>query len=210
MSDWARDYFERGYAQRWGVPPPSNQIRAEADGLWDQLRLTPGSPTLDLGCGHGRHALALAQRGARVVGVDFADALLRRAMDLASDLHVRAHWLRADIRRVPICSKSFAGAILIDALGFFESESENEMVLREAARVLVPGGRFGLKVVNGAAVLATFRSTDREERDDVTVAISRTLTSGPARMTEKVIVSGARGDGEYAATPTPLPCRGSV
>ena len=33
---------------------------------------------------------------------------------------------------------------------FFETDEENEAVLREVRRVLAPGGRFGMKVVNGA------------------------------------------------------------
>ncbi len=197
MPDWAREYFERGYVQRWGLPPVSDQLRLEAESLWKQLLLTPRSRVLDLGCGHGRHALALAQRGAKVVGVDFAVTLLTRAKDLTADLQVPAHWLRGDIRRLPFRSQSFSAAILIDAFGFFETDEENETVLREAVRVLVPGGRFGLKVVNGESVLASFHDKDREERDGVIVTISRRLTTEPARMMEKLTVSGVRGNGEY-------------
>lgn len=194
---WAREYFERGYGQRWGLPPVSDRIRLEAGDLWDQLQLSPGARVLDLGCGHGRHALALAQRGAKVLGMDFAETLLTRAKALGSDLNVPAHWLRGDIRRPPLRSGIFAGAILIDALGFFETDEENEVVLSEAVRILAPGGRLGLKVVNGAPVLAAFRATDREEREGVVVTISRRLEPEHARMTEKVIVRGPRGNGEY-------------
>jgi len=197
MPDWAREYFERGYVQRWGLPPVSDQLRLEAVSLWKQLLLTPRSRVLDLGCGHGRHALALAQRGAKVVGVDFAVTLLTRAKDLAADLQVPAHWLRGDIRRLPFRSRSFSAVILIDAFGFFETDEENDTVLREAVRVLVPGGHFGLKVVNGESVLASFRDKDREESDGVIVTIRRMLATEPARMTEKLTVRGVRGNGEY-------------
>jgi len=67
----------------------------------------------------------------------------------------------------------------------------------EAARVLAPGGWLVLKVVNGQPILASFRDADREERDDVVVAISRTLALEPARMIERVSISGSRGDGQY-------------
>ncbi len=70
-------------------------------------------------------------------------------------------------------------------------------MLSEAVRVLAPGGRLGLKVLNGAPVLAAFRETDREEREGVIVTISRWLEPGHARMIEKVIVRGPRGNGEY-------------
>jgi len=129
--------------------------------------------------------------------MDFAETLLTRAKALGSDLNVPAHWHRGDIRRPPLRSGICAGAILIDAFGFFETNEENEAVLSEAVRVLAPGGRLGLKVVNGAPILAAFRETDREEREGVVVTISRRLALEPARMTEKVIVTGSRGNGEY-------------
>jgi hypothetical protein len=101
------------------------------------------------------------------------------------------------MRRLPLRSACAEAVISLDALGFFETEAENEAVLREAARVLTTGGRLGLKVVNGRQIIDTFREADREERDGTVVTISRTLTLGPARMTELISVSGSRGHGEY-------------
>jgi len=76
---WTRDYFERGYAQRWGLPAPSDQVRPEANGLCDLLHLPPASRVIDIGCGQGRHAIALAERGLDVIGLDFAVTLPGRA-----------------------------------------------------------------------------------------------------------------------------------
>jgi ubiquinone/menaquinone biosynthesis C-methylase UbiE len=129
--------------------------------------------------------------------MDFAETLLTRAKSLAANLDVPPHWLRGDTRRLPLQSGLFAGVISIDAFGFFETDEENEVVLSEVMRVLAPGGRLALKVVNGAPILAAFRETELEEREGVVVRISRQLALQPARMTEKVVVTGARGNGEY-------------
>jgi SAM-dependent methyltransferase len=197
MPEWCREYFERGYAQRWGLPAVSDQIRLEAEGLWKELRLSPGAWVLDLGCGHGRHAVALEHLGARVVGMDFSESLLSRAKSLAGDTRASLHWLRGDMRQLPLQSRFFAGATVIDAFGFYETEEENEAILGEVRRVLAPEGRFGMKVVNGVPILAGFRETDSEERGGVVVTISRQLALEPSRMTEKVIITGSRGNGEY-------------
>jgi hypothetical protein len=85
----------------------------------------------------------------------------------------------------------------MDAFGFFETEEDNEAVLADVVRILVPRGRLCLKVVNGRPILANFRVNDREERDGAVVTISRTLTREPPRMTEKITVTGLRGNGEY-------------
>jgi len=197
MSEWASHYFEHGYAQRWGVLPVTELVRRDTACLWDRLQLSPGRHVVDLGCGHGRYALALAAHGAEVVGVDFAASLLREAKQRGLAAGLRPQWVRGDIRRVPLGQGSCEAAVVMDAFGFFEEEDDNERVLAEAARVLVPGGRLALKVVNGEPILAGFRHADREERDGVVVTVSRSLMLEPPRMLERVSVSGSRGSGQY-------------
>ena len=150
MSDWAREYFERGYAQRWGLPPITDDIRVEVAGLWKYLNLTTSSRLVDVGCGHGRYALGLAQLGSMAVGVDFAMALLTEARHLGAKLGVQARWVQGDMRILPFRREHFDVAILLDAFGFFETERDNDAVLANIARILVPRGRLCLKVVNGA------------------------------------------------------------
>src|SRR5262245_21020347 len=111
MADWALEYFEHGYAQRWGLPPVSDRIHSEISGLLAYLRPDTLARVVDPGCGHGRHALALAKQGAKVVGVDAAVALLKRAQDLSSGSGLDVHWVRGDLRRLPLRSEFFAAAI---------------------------------------------------------------------------------------------------
>ena len=197
MPDWTREYFERGYAQRWGLPAPSDQVRLEAAGLWDLLHLSPSRRVIDIGCGHGKHALALADRGSEVIGLDYAVALLHRARHLAAELRTNVRWIRGDMRQLPFRSGCADAAIVMDAFGFFDTEQEHEAVLREAARVVTAGGRLAMKVVNGGPVLDDFRETEREERDGVVVLVSNTLATNPPRMTQRMSISGSRGHGRY-------------
>ena len=194
VPDWISDYFERGYAQRWSLGAPTRQVQADAKGLCALLHLTAGSHVVDIGCGHGRYALAFASHGAEVTAIDFADALLTRAKDLAAASGAHVHWVRGDMRQLPFRSGFASAGVLLDALGFFDTEEENTSVLCEAARVLKPGGRLALKVVNGGPVLDAFQETGREEHDGVVVTISRTLGFGPPRMTERIRISGGRGE----------------
>jgi ubiquinone/menaquinone biosynthesis C-methylase UbiE len=197
MADWTHEYFERGYGQRWGLRAPSDQLRLEADGLSRLLQLSPASRVIDIGCGHGRHAIALAERGSNVIGLDGAAALLNRARQLAAGLHGEIRWVRGDMRRLPFRSECADAAVVMDAFGFFDTEQEHEAVLREAARVVTIGGRLALKVVNGGLVLDDFRETEQEERDGVVVSVSNRLTFEPPRLLQRITVTGSRGDGEY-------------
>jgi hypothetical protein len=86
---------------------------------------------------------------------------------------------------------------MMDAFGFFDTEEEHAAVLREAARILTTGARLVLKVVNGGPILDAFRETEQEERDGVIISVSNTLSIDPPRMTQRISVSGPRGQGEY-------------
>jgi len=196
-SDWASHYFEHGYAQRWGILPVTDRIRHDTACLWGRLQLAPRARVVDFGCGQGRYALAFAEHGADVIGVDAADSLLQQATRLGAEAGLTARWLRGDIRSVALRQDSCDAVVVMDAFGFFEAEDDNDRVLAEAARVLVPGGRLAVKVVNGEPILAGFRHADREERDGVVVTLSRSLNLDPPRMLERVSVSGSRGTGRY-------------
>jgi ubiquinone/menaquinone biosynthesis C-methylase UbiE len=197
MTDWASEYFERGYAQRWGLPPVTDNVRLEVDGIWARCGLSPAARVVDLGCGHGRHAIALAARGGEIVGVDSAAALIDHARRLGHELRLRTLWVRGDMRRVPLQSRTCDAAVILDAFGFFDAEDDNAQVLREAARVLKPGAATAVKLVNGAPILADFRHVDRDERDGVVIAIDRTLTHSPPRMIERISIDGPPGGGRY-------------
>ena len=197
MADSNREYFERGYPQRWGLPAPSDVVRLEASGLCHLLQLSPASCVIDIGCGHGRHAIALAERGPEVIGLDFAVALLSRAQHFTAASGARVHWIRGDMRQLPFRSRCADAAIMLDAFGLFDTEDEHEAVLRETARVIRIGGRLGVKVINGGPVIDHFRKSDREKRHGKVISISRTLTLDPPRLTETIMISGPFGLGEY-------------
>src|SRR5437016_14512065 len=72
--------------------------------LVDALELTAGMRVLDVGCGPGRHSLALARRGFTVVGVDISETFVRLARQAAEAEGLPATFVRADARAM-----SFAG-----------------------------------------------------------------------------------------------------
>ena len=52
---------------------------------------------VDLGCGEGRNAIWMAERGWQVTGVDFSRVALERAATLAEGRGVSAEWVQADL-----------------------------------------------------------------------------------------------------------------
>lgn len=95
-----------------------------------------GARCLDVCTGTGGVALALAARGAHVVGLDLAHGMLRRALRKASGngFDGRVRFLRMDARRIAFPDSSFDLVTCCMALHEM-SEPERATVLSEIQRV---------------------------------------------------------------------------
>jgi SAM-dependent methyltransferase len=105
--------------------------------LAEVLDLRPGMRVLDVGCGPGRHAHALARRGIEVVGIDIAAAFLAAAGP--------GVWVRGDARRLPFFPGSFDAAISLCQGGFgLLGGPDDELVLAQLADAVKKGGRVAV------------------------------------------------------------------
>lgn len=127
----------------------------EVEFLMGALGLQAGMEVLDVGCGPGRHAVALARRGVRVTGVDISERFVEVAEELAeregvADL-VELH--RADARELQLPARYDAAISLCQGafgLGGPPDPSDPQNLVPDAAvldgirRALVPGGRVAV------------------------------------------------------------------
>ncbi len=107
------------------------------------LTLGPGKrcKVLDIGCGHGRHALELAARGHDVVGIDLVEGFLQIAVAEAKRRDLKLALAHADARGFAT-EPTFDGVIcLFDAFGYFGDDSDRQVLMNIYAS-LVPGGRL--------------------------------------------------------------------
>jgi demethylmenaquinone methyltransferase / 2-methoxy-6-polyprenyl-1,4-benzoquinol methylase len=110
----------------------------------------PGDDVLDACCGTGDLALAGAQEGGRVTGVDFSERMLERARRKGPALR----WVEGDLLALPFPDDSFDSA----TVGFGVRNLEDlERGVGELRRVLRPGGRLAiLEITQPRGALAPF------------------------------------------------------
>ena len=125
--EWNKRYAQKEFV--WSIDPNRFVIR-EVAGLQT-------GRALDLGCGEGRNTVWLAEQGWHVTAVDFSEAGLEKARELARVRKVEVNWVLADVtafRPSPAsCDLVLICYLQLPAL-------ERRAVLAHAHDALVPGG----------------------------------------------------------------------
>lgn len=131
--------------------------------LVDAFGLAPGMTVLDVGCGPGRHALALARRGITVHGVDLSPDFVELARESAAAEAVPATFEILDVRELAFRAE-FDAAICLCQGGFGLLGGEHEEdVMRRIGEAVRPGGPVAVSAFS--AVFALRWLEDEEDFD---------------------------------------------
>ena len=137
-------------AQRWWDPNGPEKPLHDLNPLRLQYleRRTPlsGSSVLDVGCGGGILSEALARRGARVLGIDLAPALLEVAQ-----LHAAESGLNVEYRSISaeaLALASPASFDLVTCMEMLEHVPDPAAALSALARLVKPGGDVVVSTLN--------------------------------------------------------------
>ena len=123
----------------------------EVEFIWRALGLQPGARVLDLACGYGRIAIALAARGATVTAVDAVPLLIDRARADAARTSVQVDFRLGDIRDISRLGTFDAVLLWFYSFGY-HADDDNRRILRCVADALRPGGRLLLDQYNTASL----------------------------------------------------------
>ncbi|MBF0815804.1 class I SAM-dependent methyltransferase [Microbacterium paludicola] len=133
---------------------------ASAQPVWpallDGAAVAPGARVLDVGCGSGQLLAHLESQGFAVAGTDPAPRMVELAREHAPGADVRLGGFEA----LPFPDGAFDAVLAVNSLQFAE---DHVAALREAARVLAPGGAIGV---------ASWAETSRNDIETVEDALA--------------------------------------
>ena len=154
----------------WGTDPRAWADLAEAhnrplfEAVLDAAGAGPGTRVLDVGCGSGLTLVLAAERGATPSGLDISPGLLGLARERLPGADLRA----GDMESLPFGDAAFDA---VTGVNVFQFAGDPRRALREAARVVRPGGRV---------VASLFAAPERSQGTVVHEAMSALIPPGQA------------------------------
>jgi len=143
---WTEKFFGKYYLQTHLPVLTETKTIEETDFIMEALKLDKGAAILDLPCGHGRHAIKLAQRGYNVTGMDIQADFITLAKEEAGEQE-NLSFLSGDMRKISYDNEFDAVINLFTSFGYF-SEQENFDLLRSMSKSLKKGGKLLIDTVN--------------------------------------------------------------
>jgi len=110
----------------------------------------PKMKILDVGCGTGRHAISLANRGYRnITAINLSVSMIKATKEVAESKNVQVDFRVCDARELLFENEFDAVLCLCEgAFGLLENDNENYKVLKAVHRSLRKHGTFILTTLN--------------------------------------------------------------
>jgi ubiquinone/menaquinone biosynthesis C-methylase UbiE len=149
-----------GWDDRYYYPEAVRFYDLAFDFIMKALDARPGERVLDAGCGPARHSMYFARRGVETLAIDLSEAVLNQAQARvrAAGLETRIRFQREDLTTLSFRDDTFGRAF---SWGVLMHVPDVAQALRELARVLKPGGRIAISLLNPRSVDAALMATAR-------------------------------------------------
>ncbi len=190
--EWTEDFFGGIWLDFQRTLHPPELTARQAEGLIELLAMEPGERVLDAPCGEGRLALAFAQRGMDVTGIDQNQELLADARGRATTRGLAARFEQCDLRDAGRLVDPVGGDDPFDVVvnfwgsfGYFgdggvqaaadpaRAGGGDLAFARAAASVLRPGGFFVIDIPGIERIMNGYSSRGWSRAGDITVLEDR-------------------------------------
>ena len=157
MGDNVWQRFFDGFASEYEGEAFTRNTVDEVAFLVDLLDLPSGARILDVGCGTGRHSVALAARGYRMTGLDISAGMLAEARAAAAAAGVELELVQGDATDFSL-PRDFEAAICLcegafTLVGDGDPVEHDLAILANTRDALAPGAPFVLTASNAMRLI---------------------------------------------------------
>ena len=188
--EWFETWFDTHYYHLLYKNRNEVEARRFIDALLRFLNPEPESRFVDIACGKGRHSKYLSSKGYDVVGLDLSRNSIEEACRCTEGFQ-NLRFYQHDIRNPFPVSNLDYGVNFFTSFGYFDSDDEHEVVLKNIFDCLNPGGRFVLDYLNVSEVMHNLKNEDQKQVEGVQFRIKRFVENN-AIVKRISVVDGAK------------------
>lgn len=195
--DWFEEWFESPLYEKLYADRDEKEAARLITLLEELLPLKESASILDLGCGRGRHAIQLCQKGYEVTGIDLSKRAIKKARAKARSLHLDS--VRFEVRdmRDPLPQTFDAVFNLFTTFGYFETDAENASIFDGVTQMLKPNGRYVFDFLNAIKVRKAVQPSDEGRFQGIDYKIRRYIKDNAVHKKIVFTGEGIEGSKEY-------------
>ena len=190
MSNINDSFFDGYYKEIWRTIIPEELTVKEVDFMIPYFNLQQGDQVLDLMCGYGRHAIALAKKGMAVTAVDNLGDYISEISEVAEKEQLPLKAVKTDVLRYRSGEEFDLVLCMGNSLNFFNA-AEVSKLLGIIAAHLKKGGRLLINSWSIAEIaMKNFKEKSWSRIGDLKFLTDSKFLFQPARIeTESTIIS---------------------
>ncbi len=190
MSNINDTYFEGQYKDIWRTIIPDELTVKEVDFMLSYFNLQPGAKVLDLMCGYGRHAIALARKGMAVTAVDILGDYTDEIFEIAEKEELPLKVIKADVISYQHDEPVDLVLCMGNSLNFFNADDTLQL-FSHISSTLEPGGHLLINSWTVAEIaIKNFKEKSWSIVGDMKFLIDAKFLFQPARIeTESTILA---------------------
>ena len=184
---WFEDWFNSPYYHILYKNRDETEAKLFIDNISLSLNIKNNAKILDLGCGRGRHAIYLSQKGFDVTGIDISPQNIRYANKINANIRMNTNdtnkngellFYVHDMRK-PFKTNYFDYVVnLFTSFGYFEKDEENYLTISAVAKSLKPNGHLIIDFMNSKKVMDNLVEDETKNISGLQFDINRSIENG--------------------------------
>lgn len=185
--EWFEQWFDSPYYHTLYKGRDEKEARDTLDNLLLALDLPSGARMLDLACGKGRHSRYLAEKGFDVTGLDISTPNITFARQYEFE---RLAFYQHDMR-LPFRINYFDAVMnMFTSFGYFKTDRDHMLTLKNVQKGLKPGGLFLLDYFNSDWVRKNLIRSEVKTVDGIEYRLKRNIRGRYVFKTVEITTDG--------------------
>ena len=182
------NFFDGHYKDIWKTIIPEQLTEKEVDFMLPYFNLKEGSRVLDLMCGYGRHALALARKGITSTAVDNLADYIDEVKSTAAKEKLAVNAVQSDVLSFSTDEKFDLVLCMGNSINFFNAD-DTLRLLKNISSFLKPGGHLLINSWSIAEIaIRNFKEKAESEVGEVKFSTESQYLFHPARIEAEITI----------------------